>query len=425
MMLNNTSFRSSALFNNIPGDSKINEIMELEIRRQQETVNLIAAENYASRAVLDAQGSVFTNKYAEGYPGRRYYSGCINVDSVETLAIERAKELYGAEHANVQPHSGSQANMAVYFSLLNTGDTVMGMMLNQGGHLTHGAAVNFSGKYYKFVPYGLDRDTELIDYDEVERLALEHKPRLIVAGASSYPRIIDFNRFSDIAKKVGAFFMVDIAHIAGFVATGLHPSPVPVADAITSSTHKTLRGPRAGFVLCKNDIASKIDSGVFPTVQGGPQVHAIAAKAICFYEALQPEFKKYQEAVLENARTMAEGLKQNGFRLVSGGTENHIILLDLEKTGITGLKAQQALEQANILANKNAIPFDKQPPQQAGGIRFGTPAVTTRGFGVTEISKLVKMISEILSQPDNDNLIKRTREEVQEICRKFPVPGID
>jgi glycine hydroxymethyltransferase len=412
------------LFNGFPSDPETSRILEQEIKRQQENINLIAAENYASAAVLEAQGSVFTNKYAEGYPGRRYYSGCQFVDEVETLAIERAKKLYTAEHANVQPHSGSQANMAAYFAMLTAGDTVMGMMLNQGGHLTHGAAVNFSGKYYKFVPYGLDKETERIDYDNVEKLALEHRPKLIVAGASSYPRIIDFKRFSDIARKIGAFFMVDIAHIAGLVAVGLHPSPVPVADVVTSSTHKTLRGPRAGFILCTRSMASKIDSGVFPSAQGGPQVHAIAAKAICFHEALQPEFLAYQKAILQNAFTMAEGLKQKGFRVVSGGTENHIVLVDLLKKGITGLKAQQALEEANILANKNAIPFDTQPPNLAGGIRFGTPAITTRGLGSNEVKMLVEFISQILADPDNTALKKKVRDEVIDICRKFPAPGL-
>ncbi len=412
------------MFNGFPNDPETTLILEQEIKRQQETINLIAAENYASRAVLEAQGSVFTNKYAEGYPGRRYYSGCIFVDEVETLAIERARKLYRAEHANVQPHSGSQANMAAYFAMLTAGDTVMGMMLNQGGHLTHGAAVNFSGKYYKFVPYGLDRETERIDYDNVEKLALEHRPRLIVAGASSYPRIIDFKRFGDIARKVGAFLMVDIAHIAGLVAVGLHPSPVPVADVVTSSTHKTLRGPRAGFILCTQAMAHKIDAGVFPSAQGGPQVHAIAAKAICFHEALQPEFLVYQKAILQNAAAMAEGLQQHGFRVVSGGTENHIVLVDLLKKGITGLKAQQALEEANILANKNAIPFDTQPPNLAGGIRFGTPAITTRGLGVNEVKKLVEFISQILADPDNAALKKKVRDEIIDICRKFPAPGL-
>ncbi len=365
---------------NYQQDAAISHLIDLEIKKQRETINLIAAENYASRAVLHAQGSVFTNKYAEGYPYHRYYSGCRNVDEVELLAIERAKQLFKAEHANVQPHSGSQANMAAYFALLQPGDRVMGMLLNQGGHLTHGAKANFSGKWYDFIPYGLNRETERLDYDEIERLALETKPRLIVAGASSYPRIIDFSRFSEIARKVNAYFMADIAHIAGFVATGLHPSPIPVADIVTSSTHKTIRGPRSGLILCKGDLAAKIDSAVFPAMQGGPQMHSIAAKAVAFYEALQPEFTLYQKAVLENASILADELKKQGFRLVTDGTENHIVLVDLRDNRLNGLKVQETLEEIGILVNKNAVPFDSQPPHLAGGFRLGTPAVTSRGF---------------------------------------------
>ena len=413
------------MFNQYSHDTETTRYLELEIKKQRETINLIASENYASRAVLDAQGSVFTNKYAEGYPGARYYSGCTYVDAIETLTINRAKELFKAEYANVQPHSGSQANMAVYFALLEPGDKVMGMILNQGGHLTHGAKANFSGKYYDFIPYGLDRETERIDYDMVENLAFKHKPKLIVAGASAYPRIIDFARFSSIARKVGAYFMADIAHIAGFVIAGLHPSPVPVADAVTTSTHKTIRGPRAGMILCRQELASRIDSGVFPAMQGGPQVHAIAAKAVAFYEALQPEFKVYQQNVLENARVLAAELKRGGFRIVTGGTDNHIVLVDLTKVGITGLQAQEALESANILANKNAIPFDAQPIHAAGGIRFGTPAVTTRGFGVTEIKKTAAWIKQILSDPTNLLLRKQVKEEVIALSLKFSAPGLD
>lgn len=406
-------------------DAEITRILELEAKRQKETVNLIAAENYASRAVLQAQGSILTNKYAEGYPEHRYYAGCHYIDEVETLAIQRAKKLFNAEHANVQPHSGSQANMAAYFALLEPGDTVMGMTLSHGGHLTHGAPVNFSGKWYKFIAYGINRETERLDYDEVEKLAIEHKPKLIVAGASSYPRIIDFERFRRIADKAGSRLVIDIAHIAGLVATNLHPSPVPVADVVTSSTHKTLRGPRSGFVLCKSELASKIDSAVFPMMQGGPLMHAIAAKAVAFFEAMQPEFVSYQKAVLENAVVLAQELQRNGFRLVSGGTDNHIVLVDLTKTGITGRTAQIALEAAGILVNRNAIPFDSKPPQIASGIRLGTPAATTRGFGVQEMKQIASLITEVLSDPDNKEITKRVKERVASMCQQFPIQGID
>jgi glycine hydroxymethyltransferase len=406
-------------------DTEVKRILELEVKRQRETIDLIAAENYASKDVMEAQGSVFTNKYAEGYPEQRYYAGCVNADAVETLAINRAKQLFKAEHANVQPHSGSQANMAAYFALLEPGDTVMGMSLADGGHLTHGAKANFSGKWYKFVPYGLSKETELIDYDMVEKLAVENKPKLIMTGASSYPRTIDFKRFKDIADKVGAYFIADIAHIAGFVATGLHPSPLPMADIVTSSSHKTLRGPRSGFILCKKELAAKIDTAVFPTMQGGPQVHAIAAKAIAFYEALQPEFTIYQKAVLENAHVLATELKKQGFRLVTGGTDNHIVLIDLTSTGITGLAVQEALEEANILANRNAIPFDKRPRLITSGVRFGTPAVTTRGLGVAEIKTIAGMITRIISNMDDKKIRKQIKEEVLSLCQKYPTPGID
>lgn len=412
------------MFKDYPQDREIGRLIQLEIEKQQNTINLIAAENYASRAVLKAQGSVFTNKYAEGYPGHRYYSGCIHVDQVESLAIERAKQLFKAEHANVQPHSGSQANMAAYFALLQPGDRVMGMTLSHGGHLTHGAKANFSGKWYEFFSYGLNRETERIDYDEVEKLARENRPKLIIAGASAYPRIIDFERFSAIARSVNAYFLADIAHIAGFVAAGLHPSPLPWADVVTTSTHKTLRGPRSGIVLCKKDLASKIDAAVFPCMQGGPQVHAIAAKAVAFYEALQPEFALYMKATLENSRILADDLTKKGFRLVSGGTDNHIVLVDLRQLGITGLEAQQVLESAGILANKNAIPFDSQPPQFAGGIRFGTPAVTSRGFTAKEMLLVASMISRVFSNPQDKSLHKEIREEVLALCGKFPAPGL-
>jgi glycine hydroxymethyltransferase len=406
-------------------DIDVARIVELETKRQKETINLIAAENYASRAVLQAQGSVLTNKYAEGYPQHRYYAGCPFIDEVETLAIQRAKKLFHAEHANVQPHSGSQANMAAYFALLEPGDTVMGMTLSHGGHLTHGAPVNFSGKLYKFIPYGINGQTEILDYDEIEKLALKHKPNLIMAGASSYPRIIDFEYFRRIADKTGARLVIDIAHIAGLVIANLHPSPVPFADVITSSTHKTLRGPRSGFVLCKNELASKIDAAVFPMMQGGPLMHAIAAKAVAFFEAMQPDFVSYQKAVLENAAVLAQELQRGGFRLVSGGTDNHLVLVDLNKTGVTGRTAQDALEAAGILVNRNAIPFDNKPPQIASGIRLGTPAVTTRGFGIEEMRQIASMITKVLSTPDSKVIGQQVKEQVVSICQRFPVPGID
>jgi glycine hydroxymethyltransferase len=408
-----------------PLNSEVERLMELELKKQRENINLIAAENYASKAVLLAQGSVLTNKYAEGYPGNRYYAGCAYIDQIEQLAIDRAKKLFGAEHANVQPHSGSQANMATYFALIQPGDKVVSMLLNQGGHLTHGSSTNFSGKWYDFVFYGLNRETERIDYDQVEKLAMEHKPKVIVCGASSYPRTIDFTRFREIARKVNAYLVADIAHIAGLVATGLHPSPVGVADVTTSSTHKTLRGPRAGFILCNQDLAKKIDSAVFPATQGGPQMHAIAAKAIAFYEALQPEFKVYQQAVLDNARTLADELTASGFRLVTGGTDNHLMLVDLTNTDITGMIAQTALEESNILANKNAIPFDTRPPKITSGIRFGTPAVTSRGFGKNEIKQMAAMIIRVLAHPDDEKVKKQVKEEVIQLCLKFPAPGLD
>ena len=406
-------------------DTKIARFLKLEAKRQKETINLIAAENYASRAVLEAQGSILTNKYAEGYPQHRYYAGCPNVDAIESLAIERAKKLFSAEHANVQPHSGSQANMAAYFALLEPGDTVMGMSLSHGGHLTHGAPVNFSGKWYNFVPYGLDPETERIDYNIIESLALKHKPKLIIAGASSYPRTIDFGRFRHIADAAGAQLMADMAHVSGLVATHLHPSPVPYAQVVTSSTHKTLRGPRSGFVLCKQELASKIDSAVFPAMQGGPLMHVIAAKAVAFFEAMQPEFITYQKAVLKNAATLAVELQQQGLRLVSGGTDNHLILIDLTPIGITGNTAQEALENTGILVNKNAIPFDTKPPRISSGIRLGTPAITTRGFGPKEIKQIASFIMKVLSHPEDKKLQKEIAEQVVSMCHHFPTPGID
>ncbi len=406
-------------------DDEVPRLLELEARRQKETINLIAAENYASAAVLQAQGSVLTNKYAEGYPGQRYYAGCTNIDAIESLAIERAKKLFGAEHANVQPHSGSQANMAAYLALLEPGDIVMGMNLSHGGHLTHGSPANFSGKWYKFISYGVDRETERLDYDEIERLAVKHSPKLIIAGASAYPRTIDFERFRAIADVTGAHLLVDMAHIAGLVAAGVHPSPVPHALVVTSSAHKTLRGPRSGFILCRRDLAAKIDSAVFPMTQGGPQMHVIAAKAIAFFEAMQPEFVDYQKAVIENARVLASELKSHGLRLVSGGTDNHLILVDLNPIGITGREAQDALEATGILVNRNAIPFDTRPPQIASGIRLGTPAVTSRGFGRGEMKQIASLILKVLSDPKNRKVQQEVREQVITLCRRFPAPGID
>jgi glycine hydroxymethyltransferase len=406
-------------------DPEISRAMDLEAKRQRETINLIASENYASRGVLQAEGSFLTNKYAEGYPGKRYYGGCENVDIIENLAIQRAKELFKAEHANVQPHAGAPANMASYYALLEYGDTVMGMTLAHGGHLTHGAPVSFSGKSYNFIHYGLNRETERIDYPEVERLAKKHKPKLIVTGASAYPRIIDFERFRNIADMIGAKLMVDMAHIAGMVAVGLHPTPIPYAEVVTSTTHKTLRGPRSGFILCRRELAAAIDDGVFPRMQGGPLMHAIAAKAVCFQEAMQPAFTDYQRAVLDNAQTLAAGLQQNGLRLISGGTDNHLVLVDLTATGVTGRQAEEALGAAGIVVNRNTIPFDKQPPRITGGIRLGTPAVTTRGFGHEEIKRIAAWIIKILDNIDNPQIQKEVREEVSQICSRFPVPGID
>jgi glycine hydroxymethyltransferase len=405
-------------------DPEISRAIEYEKKRQRETINLIASENYASPAVLEAQGSFLTSKYAEGYPGKRYYGGCEDVDIIEELAIQRAKDLFHAEHANVQPHSGVQANMGVYFSLLDVGDTVLAMSLAHGGHLSHGSGVSFSGSFYKFVSYGVNRDTERIDYQEVERLALKHKPKLIVAGASSYPRIIDFERFRSIADSVGAKFMVDMAHIAGIVAAGLHPTPVPYADAVTSTTHKTMRGTRGGFILCRKALARGIDAAVFPKMQGGPLMHAIAAKAVTFYEALQPGFVDYQKAVLDNALTLATELKRLGLRLVSGGTDNHLVLVDLTDTGVTGQEALESLEAAGIVTNKNAIPFDSRPPTIASGIRLGTPAVTTRGLGKEEMKIIAALIVKVITAPDSLKVRDEVKREVAQMCRRFPVPGI-
>ena len=407
-------------------DPEISQAIGLEGRRQEETINLIASENYASPAVLEAQGSFLTNKYAEGYPGRRYYGGCENMDIIEGLATERAKELFRAQHANVQSHSGAQANMAAYFALLKPGDTAMGMSLAHGGHLTHGARASSSGRLYNFITYGLSIETERIDFPEVERLALKHKPKLIVTGASAYPRIIDFERFRHIADMAGAKMMADIAHIAGLVAAGLHPSPVPYADVVTSTTHKTLRGPRGGFILCRRELASAIDSAVFPEMQGGPLMHVIAAKAVAFHEAMKPGFADYQRAILDNARALAGELQRLGLRLISGGTDNHLILVDLSESGVSGKEAEEALGRAGIVVNRNTVPFiNDQPPQIANGIRLGTPAVTTRGLGAPEMKHLACLIVKVINNMGNTDTLNQVSQEVRELCHRFPVPGID
>jgi len=406
-------------------DPEVKHAIYMEERRQKETINLIPSENYASRAVLEAQGSILTDKYAEGYPRRRYYGGCENMDMIEGLAIQRAKELFHAEHANVQPHSGTQANMASYYALLGYGDTVMGMSLAHGGHLTHGSKVSFSGKSYNFIPYGVNRETERIDYQEVRRLALEYKPKLIVVGASAYPRIIDFEQFRDIADTVGARLMVDMAHIAGMVAVGLHPTPMPYAEVVTSTTHKTLRGPRGGFILCRKGLASSIDEAVFPRMQGGPLMHVIAAKAVAFGEAMQPSFTDYQQAILDNALILASELRRLGLRLVSGGTDNHLILVDLTETGVTGAEAEKHLGMAGIIVNRNAIPFDSRPPRLSSGIRLGTPAVTTRGFGSDEMKQIASLIVKIIGNIGDSTPQNEVREEVDQMCCRFPVPGVD
>ena len=406
-------------------DPEISQAIGMEVRRQRETINLIASENYASRAVLEAQGSFLTDKYAEGYPRKRYYGGCENMDVVESLAIARAKELFHAEQANVQPHSGAQANMAAYYVLLDYGDTVMGMSLAHGGHLTHGSRVSFSGKSYHFIPYGVNRETERIDYQELEKLAVKHRPKLIVAGASAYSRTLDFESFRRICDRVGARLMVDMAHIAGMVAVGLHLSPVPYADVITSTTHKTLRGPRGGFILCRKELASKIDAAVFPEMQGGPLMHAIAAKAVAFREALEPDFTDYQRSVLDNALILASELEGLGLRLVSGGTDNHMVLVDLTETGVSGREAEEALGEAGIIVNRNAIPFDPHPPRLTSGIRLGTPALTTRGFGEEEMRKIAALVVRVVNNISDKNLRRQVSQEVNEMCRRFPLPGID
>ena len=392
-----------------------------EFERQKDTMELIASENITSPAIMEIQGSILTNKYAEGYPGRRYYGGCEFVDVAEKLAIDRAKNLFSADYANVQPHSGSQANMAIYFAFLKPGDTVLGMNLSHGGHLTHGSPVSFSGKLFNFIHYGVKKETGIIDYEEVAQLADNHKPKMIIAGASAYPRIIDFERFSQIAKQAGAYLMVDMAHIAGLVAAGVHPSPIPFADVVSSTTHKTLRGPRGGLILSRSDHGKRLNSEIFPGIQGGPFMHVIAAKALAFKEASSESFVQYQNDVVKNAKTLAEHMQENGIDLVSGGTDNHMILLDLSNFGISGKDAEAVLETAGITVNKNSIPFEKLGPHLTSGIRIGTPAVTTRGMKEPEMEIIARLIINILKKPDMESFIKKTRAEVRELCMAFPL----
>ena len=400
-------------------DPEVAAAMELELGRQRDHLELIASENFVSEAVMAAMGSHLTNKYAEGYPGKRYYGGCEFVDVVEELARKRACELFGADHANVQPHSGASANLAVYFALVDPGDTIMGMDLSHGGHLTHGSPVNMSGKYYNFVPYGVAEGTEQIDYDNMRKTALECKPKLIVAGASAYARAIDFQKISEIAKEVGAYFMVDMAHIAGLVAAGLHMTPVPYADVVTTTTHKTLRGPRGGLILCKKELAKTIDKAIFPGLQGGPLMHVIAAKAVCFHEALKPEFKAYQQQVVKNAATLAQALVANGMRIVSGGTDNHLMLVDLTSTGRTGKEVEALLDAANITVNKNTIPFETRSPFVTSGIRIGTPAVTTRGLKENDMLLIASFISRIAHE--GESAVESVKEGVLALCAQHPL----
>jgi glycine hydroxymethyltransferase len=402
-------------------DSEVARAIRLETERQEYNLELIASENFVSEAVLEAQGSVLTNKYAEGYPGKRYYGGCDNVDVVENLAIERAKELFGAEHANVQPHSGSQANMAVYFSVLKPGDTILGMNLSHGGHLTHGSPVNFSGRFFNVVPYGVSRETQTIDFEEVERLAIENKPRMIVVGASAYPRVLDFAAFRAIADKVGAVIMVDMAHIAGLVAVGLHPNPIPHAEFVTTTTHKTLRGPRGGMILCREEFAKTLNSNIFPGIQGGPLMHVIAAKAVALKEALAPEFKAYQEQIVKNARTLAEELMNLGFKLVSGGTDNHLMLVDLSATELTGKVAEEALDKAGITVNKNTVPFETRSPFVTSGFRIGTPAATTHGLKEAEMKEVAGLIAEVLANVSSDAKLAEIKRRVNTMMQRFPL----
>jgi glycine hydroxymethyltransferase len=403
-------------------DPEIAAAIDQERLRQQQNIELIASENFVSPAILEAQGSVLTNKYAEGYPKKRWYGGCEYIDVVEQLAIDRAKQLFGAEHANVQPHSGSGANMAVYFSVLKPGDKMLTMDLSHGGHLTHGNKANFSGRFFEIVHYGVRKEDERIDYDQLAAMAREHRPKMITVGASAYPRIIDFKRMGEIAQEVGAYLLADIAHIAGLVATGLHPSPIGHADFVTTTTHKTLRGPRGGLILCGEKYAKEIDSQVFPGIQGGPLEHVIAAKAVCFHEALQPSFKAYQQQILNNAAALADGMKHNGYRLVSGGTDNHLMLVDVGAKGITGKECQHALDEAGITVNKNTIPFETRSPFQASGIRLGTPASTTRGMKEAEMAAIADMISEVLMDVKNVEAAHNVRTRVRELTARFPLP---
>jgi glycine hydroxymethyltransferase len=410
------------LFENLKyTDPEVFEAIQKEIERERRNIVLIASENYVSPAVLEVQGSVFTNKYAEGYPGKRYYGGCEYADIVEALAVERAKQVFGAEHVNVQPHSGSQANMAVFFSVLKPGDAILSMSLSHGGHLSHGASINFSGIFYKTIAYGVNKDTGYIDYDEVRRLALENKPRMLLVGASAYSRIIDFRKCSDIAKEVGAYLMADIAHIAGLVAAGVHPSPIPYADFVTTTTHKTLRGPRGGMIMCKAEYARTIDKMIFPGIQGGPLVHVIAAKAVALKEALTPGFRDYQAMVVKNAKKLAEELIKKGFRIISGGTDNHLMLIDLANKNITGKEAEEALNKARITVNKNVIPYDERSATITSGIRLGTPCVTTRGMGEAEMVEISDVISAVIDNNKDAEAISTLTKRVDSLCDKFPI----
>ncbi len=405
----------------MPQDPEVAKAIKLEEGRQEHKIELIASENFVSRAVMAAQGSVLTNKYAEGYPGKRYYGGCEYVDIVEDLARDRVKKLFGAEHANVQPHSGAQANTAVYFAMLEPGDTVMGMNLSHGGHLTHGSPVNISGVYYNFIEYGVDKDTECLDYDKLRSLARKHKPKMIVGGASAYPRQIDFRLIREIADEVGAYVMIDMAHIAGLIAVGLHPNPVPYSHFVTSTTHKTLRGPRGGLILCKEEFAQKIDKAIFPGIQGGPLMHVIAAKAVAFGEALRPEFKEYQQQIVRNAQALAEGFLARGFRLVSGGTDNHLVLLDMRSKGLTGKVAEKILDDVGITVNKNTIPFDPESPFVTSGVRIGSPAVTSRGMKEPEMDKITEAINLVLTAGKNSEQLKKAEAMVVDLCTQFPL----
>ena len=404
-------------------DPEVSRIIDQEFKRHNETLDMIASENYPSKAVFEAEASVFTSKYAEGYPHNRYYGGCENADELEQLAVTRLKELYKAEYANVQPHSGSQANTAAYYALLKYGDTVLSMEMNIGGHLTHGEKINFSGRTFNFIRYGVCRDTERIDFPQLEKLAKEHRPKLIVTGASAYPRIIDFEEFRRIANMVGAKLMVDIAHTAGMIAAGLHPSPVPYADVVTATTHKTLRGPRGGFILAREEYAAALDAAVFPGIQGGPLMQIIAAKAVAFHEALQPEFAEYQRNVIDNAFTLGEELKKGGFELVSGGTDTHLLLVKLLGMDINGRKAEEVLGKAGIVANREPIPFDPLPPLKTSGVRFGTPALTTRGMGKDEMKQVAGMITRVLKDSKNSSVLNKVKNDVLTLCARFPVPG--